>query len=202
MAYVTLQEFKHSPVHAIDWETLVPNGTQEENDQALMSVLETASKRVDAELGVDTLFRTTTTEVVSKRVDRFGDIIVRTRNWPIRTVLSAKVRFPGGVATVVPSDRIDVFPQSIVIRNVLERGPTIYPVTVEVTYESGYDTVEAIPVNVKTATILFAASLIKQRGSVSVNMSGTPNIMGGNPYNQTDENKAVALLQSMKRVVF
>lgn len=201
MAYVTLDEFKKSPVHSIDWEQLVPGGTQLENDDALSAVLEAASERVNAELDVDTLLTTTTTDTVSCVVNRYGDVTIRTRNWPVKSVVSAKVRFPGGVVTTVPSDRIDVFQRSIVIRGVFERGKSIPPVVVEVTYESGYE-VDDLPESIKTATILFAASLIKQRGSESVTMSGTPSIMGGSPYDQTDEAKAVALLKPFKRVVF
>lgn len=61
--------------------------------------------------------------------------------------------------------------------------------------------ISALPASVKQATITLTASLIKQRGSQSVTMNGTPSIMGGNPYDNKDERIAKELLRPFKRVV-
>lgn len=217
-AYVTRDEFERSPTHSIDTSDLVPGGTVEQNATALDEILDAASLMVDAEIDVGTLVATIgTVERHDAYMNRRFEINVRPKNRPINSVANVRYRARGSSDwTSVSASAIEVADRTVsVIVNVVPTiadqpiyGASSYlhpsevdrltkiPLIVELTYNHGYAT---IPQDVKTATILFAAALIKQRGSVSLTMDGTPSVMGGNPYDRGDEDRARELLRRYKR---
>lgn len=82
-----------------------------------------------------------------------------------------------------------------------ESGTTI-PLASALAYaHSAGDRVTAIPDAVRQATMLIAASLIRQAGSTSVTMEGTPSVIGGTTLDPSDMKIAEALLNDYRRVV-
>jgi hypothetical protein len=227
MAYVTLDEFKRSPVHGIDWNTLDDSDDPIEDENALQAILDVAESWVNAHeyVGVDTLEQATHTERVVAYLDRNGEITIRPRNFPLNSVTSVKYRTsPQSDWTELDvSQDVETHTNRFIIKgdscgfasplhdlvgyHGFNYGYTSphdlnalrkIPITVEFTYEAGYATV---PPFVKQAVIFYAASMIKRRGSQSVSWEGNPTASVPGPSRQADVEVAESLLRSLRRVV-
>jgi hypothetical protein len=228
MAYVTLDEFKRSPVHGIDWNTLDDSDDPIEDENALQTILDVAEAWVNAHeyVGVDTLETATHTERVVAYLDRNGEITIRPRNFPLNSVTSVKYRTsPRSDWTTLDVDQdVETLTNRFIIKgdgcvsfaaplhdlvgysgfNYGYRSPhdmnalRRIPITVEFTYEAGYAT---IPPNVKQAVIFYAASMIKRRGSASISYDGETQASIPGPSRQADVEVAESLLKSLRRVV-
>lgn len=217
--YVSLDEFKTSPTHGIDWRSLVIPGSDEENDAALTAILHAAEVLVNNECDVDSFEATESTETFYTTLNRRGECIVRPRNFPITGVTSVRYRsHPSQAWTDVALTSVEHTNRSITLRSsmgdIVVGGQSLglanyvtphdfdrlakLPLTVEVTYTSGY-AANAMPQGIRTATILFATSLIKERGAQSVTMSGAPSTMGGAIYDNKAIEYAKSLLKAVKR---
>lgn len=217
--YVTLTEFKQSPVHGIDTSQLVPGGTTADNDAALTAIIEAAISMVNDKCEVITFEASTPTETVVTYLTRRGDLIVRPRNIPTTSVTSVAYRtHPSQAWTTIDLSNVDVMERSFTVRSL--SLPTIggiavsdvyatyltpsdmdrlsrLPVSVKFTYASGYATV---PRAIKTATIMYAAALIGERGNVEVDMDGNPSATGGLRPRFSYGEAAEALLRPYRKV--
>jgi hypothetical protein len=218
--YVSLDEFKTSPTHAIDWRSLVPGATtDEDNDAALTAIILAAEVFVNNECDVDSFEAMESTETFYTTLNRRGECIVRPRNFPITGVTGVRYRsHPSQAWTDVALTSVEHTKRSITLRagmgDIVVGGQSLglasyvtphefdrlakLPLTVEVTYTSGY-AANAMPHGIRTATILFAAALIKERGAQSVTMSGAPSTMGGAIYDDKGAKMARELLKAVKR---
>lgn len=209
-------------MHGIDWSELIPGGTQAENDAALQIILDQATDWVNTKVEMETLEARTTTETIESRMLRSGEILVYPRNWPINSVDSVRYRALPTLSWIdVDMGRVDVYRHKFVVRGLTKftLGPNLLTaqdaffwyrtpaemtelsrvrMTVEYTYKHGYAT---LPQAVKTATILYASALIKQRGAASATMNGNPSTIGGTTLDPSDMNIAASLLKPYKRVV-
>lgn len=89
--YVTVAEFKNAPT-AIDCSTLIPGGTQAQNDAELYNVLSRASSWVDKICNMQTLQATTNTEAREVRLNKQGLIRVFPDMIPIINLSSVNYR--------------------------------------------------------------------------------------------------------------
>lgn len=114
--YITVQEFKNAPT-GIDPLSIIPGGTQAQNDTELFNVILRASAWVDQICKQDTLEATVNTETKEITMNNMGLIRVHPDMFPIVSLTSAQYR-------VVPIG--DWIPLPLNFIQVLDRYFTVY----------------------------------------------------------------------------
>lgn len=115
--YITVQEFKNAPT-GIDTSTLIPGGTQAQNDAELHNVIMRASAWVD-QVCQQVLEATTNTEIKEVTMNSRGLIRIHPNNVPIIQLLDA-VQYridPSGPWSSIPISSIQVSPRYFTIYN-------------------------------------------------------------------------------------
>lgn len=145
MAYVTLQEFKNAPT-GIDTMSIIPGGTQAQNDAELANVLERASAWANQITGQETLEATQDTDLRQVNANfRDGSIYIVPDATPIVSLVSVKCRVAGGEWETVDLANVEVYTNHFIIRRQSDALTALeysaqarIPMQAEYTYVNGW----------------------------------------------------------------
>lgn len=177
--YITVKEFKNAPT-GIDTYSIIPNGSQEQNDAELYNIITRASAWIDEICQVNTLEATTTTEFKEMTMNSSGIIRVHPDNVPIVQIVdSVQYRVtPASGWIPLSINYIQAFERYFTIYNLSEM--TVSPALAQMFPSVGYATpyrmrsLQKIPLTLQYTYINgFTNTLLKggsSAGATSVNL--------------------------------
>lgn len=147
--YITVKEFKNAPT-GIDFMSIIPGGTEAQNDAEIYNILVRASAWVDEICKQKTLEATVNTEIKQVTLNRNGLVNVHTSMIPIAELLYIQYRIsPVGPWNPIPLDYIQAYNRYFTIYNLSPASAFTVPESYGYTTPQRMRDIQQIPIIVK-----------------------------------------------------